>query len=160
MKESIHNAFLKERCGAQSATMTAVFRVGRLVLLGLAFCIAVCAVASAEPAEIWNGTIDARDPPGSYGGHTVGNFTLTEAPDGIVSGTGSGEWDASIDIMQVTITVTGTRDVDAFDLTIDAAWGGRFTARAPIHGTVAEGTLHRPDDPVNPRGQVRLQSGG
>jgi hypothetical protein len=137
--------------------MTAVFRAGRVVLLCIVLCIGMCGVATATATKTWNGTIKADDPPGSMGGRTVGDFTLTETSDGDVVGTGSGEWETGIDIMQVTITVNGQRDGDVLDLTIDAAWGGRFTSKAPIHGSVAEGTLYRPDDPVNPRGQVRLE---
>jgi hypothetical protein len=136
--------------------MTVFLRTGRFILLWVAFGIAMCGVAGAAPGDSWKGTLDATDPPGGNG-HTVGKFTLMETLKGNVQGSGSGEWSAPEDVRQLTITVAGQRDVDALDLTIDAAWGGRFTTRALVQGKVAEGTLYRPEDPATPRGQIRLQ---
>lgn len=135
--------------------MRACQRIGKVGLLVLVFCIAVCGVASAEPVETWKGTVSYRN----QSGLTDGEFTVTVSPDGAVAGTGWGLWDSIME-EEMDIEVTGTRDVGSFHLTIKAfglgdAWSLDVTA--PINGGVAgaEVNMSAPAG-TYPQAEVRL----
>lgn len=135
--------------------MRACQLIGRLTVLLLVCCLAVCGVANAEPTETWEGTVSYEN----QSGRTNGEFTVTVSTDGAVAGTGSGLWDSYME-EEMDFTVTGTRADDSFQLTIDASGKGdswTLDVTAPIIAGAAEADVNmNAPVAVYPRAVVRL----
>ena len=94
----------------------------------------VATEAGASEPEEWTGRWREGNEPMT----SRGSFTLTVAPDGSVSGKGTGTQETGGVHATYDVTITGTRDEDAFHLTFMSE-AGSLDVEAAIEGDTAKG---------------------
>ena len=96
--------------------------------------------AEFRTGEVWEGTEHGEWMQASLGVVSThdGTIKLTVAPDGSVSGEGSGTQWAPASTGDYTTTISGTRDDNAFRLKISFSPGGSGDFVVPIRGRTAE----------------------
>jgi len=86
-----------------------------------------------------------------------GELQLTVGPGGSVSGEGDGMLSGAGGALPYTLEVTGTREEDAFHLTLAATPGGSVSVVAPIHDDTARGIWNLGEAGGFNRGTVTLE---
>ena len=93
--------------------------------------------------QTWKGTINTTEGGPGMSGTTEGTFSVTVAPDGAVSGSGSSHSEYSNAApIDSHIAVSGKRDGDVFRISLAHTPGTRVDVEATVRGNVAEGSIN------------------
>ena len=109
--------------------------------------------------QTWKGTINTTEGGPGMSGTTEGTFSVTVAPDGAVSGSGSSHSEYSNAApIDSHIAVSGKRDGDVFRISLAHTPGTRVDVEATVRGNVAEGSINLTGEVgTYSHGSVRLE---
>jgi hypothetical protein len=112
----------------------------------------ISTILATEATEEWTG----RWREGNEGMQSSGTFTLMVAPDGSVTGEGQGTQETGGVHANYDVTITGTRDDEAFRLTFTSE-AGSLDVEAQIEGDTAEGPWRTGAGQAAYGGRIRLE---